>query len=274
MDHQLLAFITFRLLDIIDILLVAFLLFELYNLVKGSVAINIFFGIVAIFIIWRITDVLQMQLLREILGAFFSIGFVALIIIFQPEIRQFLFAFGKPSFINRQKRRFLLWRINEIKPYNLDIDKVVQACQRMAHSKQGALIVITLQNPLRQIIETGQTINADISAELLENIFYPNSPLHDGAVIISENKVRAAKCILPVTKSMQQAVNIGLRHRAAMGVTEQSDALAIVVSEQTGKISYAREGLLTRNVQPGELHDLLTKLFGDAENGSVEKKSK
>jgi uncharacterized protein (TIGR00159 family) len=256
------GFLQVRLVDIIDILLVAFLLYEIYYLLKGTVAINIFFGIVAIFFIWQLTAVLQMQLLREILGAFFSVGFIALFIIFQPEIRQFLFNLGKPNFIQGQRRRFLFWRYGEVNIYRLDIDKLVHACQRMSNIKQGALIVITRENELFAIRETGQLIHADISVELLENIFYPNSPLHDGAVIISQNKIESARCILPVSKSHFLPSNLGLRHRAAVGVTEVSDAISVVVSEQTGKISYAKEGQLTKNVKPNELQDFLEAQYG------------
>jgi uncharacterized protein (TIGR00159 family) len=263
------AFITISALDVVDILLVALLLYELYNLVKGSVAINIFFGIVGIFFIWRITDVLHMDLLREILGAFFSLGFIALIIIFQPEIRQFLFAFGKPGFINNKKRRFLFWKINDLPGFEIDIDKIVQACQKMANIKQGALIVLTRQNELRPILDTGQAINADLTVELLENIFYPNSPLHDGAVLITGNKIKAAKCILPVSKNSTLAASIGLRHRAALGVTEQSDAVAVIVSEQSGKISYAKEGKLSRNVSLIDLQDFLNEEFGMELNPAI-----
>jgi uncharacterized protein (TIGR00159 family) len=246
-----------RFLDVIDILLVAFILYELYNLLKGSVSINMFFAIVAMFLIWRVTDALQMELLREILGAFFSVGIIALFIIFQPELRQFLLTLGKPDFIQKRRRRFLFWHFTEVSPYIVDIDKIVHACQKMSNIKQGALIIITRQHELRVIKDTGQYLNADISVELLENIFYPNSPLHDGAVIISGNKIEAARCILPVSKSPKLTTNLGLRHRAAVGVTEQSDAIAIVVSEQTGKISYAEAGELIRNVQPAVLRDFL-----------------
>jgi uncharacterized protein (TIGR00159 family) len=246
-----------RFLDVIDILLVAFILYELYNLLKGSVSINMFFAIVAMFFIWRITDALQMELLREILGAFFSVGIIALFIIFQPELRQFLRTLGKPDFIQKRRRRFLFWHFSEASPYIVDIDKIVHACQKMSNIKQGALIILTRDHELRVIKETGQFLNADISVELLENIFYPNSPLHDGAVVISGNKIEAARCILPISKSPNLTTNLGLRHRAAVGVTEQSDAIAIVVSEQTGKISYAEGGELVRNVQPSELRDYL-----------------
>jgi diadenylate cyclase len=251
------GFLKIRFLDVIDILLVAFILYEIYNLLKGSVSINMLFVIVAMFFIWRITDALQMELLREILGAFFSVGIIALFIIFQPELRQFLLSLGKPDFIQKRRRRFLFWHFSEDSPYIVDIDKIVYACQKMSNSRQGALIILTRQHDLRIIKDTGQYLNADISVDLLENIFYPNSPLHDGAVIISGNKIEAARCILPISKSPRLSANTGLRHRAAVGVSEQSDAIAIAVSEQTGKISYAEGGELTRNVQPSVLRDFL-----------------
>jgi len=250
-----------RFIDVIDVLLVSFILYELYNLLRGSVSINMFFAIVALFFIWRITDALQMELLREILGAFFSVGIIALFIIFQPELRQFLLTLGKPDFIQRRRRRFLFWHFSDVSPYTVDIDKIVHACQKMSNAKEGALIIITRQHELRNIKDTGQYINADISVELIENIFFPNSPLHDGAVIISRNKIMAARCILPLSKSPKLTANLGLRHRAAVGVTEQSDAIAIVVSEQTGKISYSEDGELTKNVQPVALRDFLEEML-------------
>jgi diadenylate cyclase len=268
------GFLNIRLLDVLDILLVAFILYEIYNLLKGSVSINMLFVIVAMFFIWRITDALQMEMLREILGAFFSVGIIALFIIFQPEIRQFLLSLGKPDFIQKKRRRFLFWHFSDDSTHIVDIDKIVYACQKMSNIKQGALIIITRQHELRIIKDTGQYLNADISVELLENIFYPNSPLHDGAVIISGNKIEAARCILPISKSVKLSANTGLRHRAAVGVTEQSDAIAIMVSEQTGKISYAEDGELSRNVQPSALRDFLeARLQSPVPVQEVEKES-
>jgi uncharacterized protein (TIGR00159 family) len=246
-----------RVLDVLDILLVAFILYELYNLLKGSVSINMLFAIVAMFFIWRITDALGMELLREILGAFFSVGIIALFIIFQPELRQFLLTLGKTDFIQKgRRRRFLFWHFNDVNPHYVDIDKLVHACQKMSNNKQGALIILTRQHELNVVKDSGQLLNAQISVELLENIFFPNSPLHDGAVIISGNRIEAARCILPVSRSIHQS-NIGLRHRAALGITEQSDAIAIIVSEQTGRISFAEGGKLVTNVQPSKLKDFL-----------------
>ncbi len=255
------GFIEIRFLDILDIVLAAILLYLLYNLLKGTVAINIFFGIMAIFLVWKIVDALEMELLSQLLGAFFSVGFIAMIINFQPESRQFLWALGKPGFISKRKKKFLWWKIYDPGMARFDINKIIQACQHMSHDKQGALIVLTRQNELMTIKETGELINSEVSVELLENIFFPNSPLHDGAVIISGNKIKAARCVLPVSKSVKISSAIGLRHRAAVGITEQSDAVAVVVSEQTGKISYAIDGKLTRNVQPAGLHDFLEEEF-------------
>jgi uncharacterized protein (TIGR00159 family) len=262
------AFLQIRFLDVIDILLVAFILYELYNLLKGSVSINIFFGIVSIFFIWRITDALEMELLTEILGAFFSVGIIALFIIFQPEIRQFLLTLGKPDFIQRRRRRFLFWHFTDSGGYTVDVDKIVHACQKMSNIKQGALIVVTRQHELRITKETGQAIQAEVSVELLENIFFPNSPLHDGAVIITGNRIEAARCILPISKSPNLPASLGLRHRAAVGITEATDALAVVVSEQTGKISYAKGGVLTKNVKASELQDFLQTEFGLVDAGT------
>ena len=170
--------------------------------------------------------------------------------------------------LRKTKTRFLFWHFTDVNPYIVDIDKIVHACQKMSNIKQGALIIITRQHELRVIKETGQYLNAHISVELLENIFYPNSPLHDGAVIISGNKIEAARCILAhSSKSPKITANLGLRHRAAVGVTEQSDAIAIVVSEQTGKISYAENGELTRNVQPAVLRDFLEEKLLKYPNG-------
>ena len=256
------GFIDIRLLDIIDILLVAYLLFELYRLLRGTVAINILIGIIAIFLIWKLVDALKMELLSEILGAFISVGFIALIVIFQKEIRQFLLALGTPTFLKKRKGKFLFWTFDMQYRAELDIDKIIVASQRMADAKQGALIVITKKNELRSYIETGVKIDAQISPHLLENIFYKNSPLHDGALIISNNKIAAAGCILPVSDNSNLPPRMGLRHRAAIGITEQSDAVAIIVSEQNGKISFCKEGERT-TVQPAKLKDILEEEFGN-----------
>lgn len=253
-------FVDIHLVDLIDILLVAALLFTLYKLLKGTVAINIFLGLVSLFVLWRVVTILQMELLSQILGAFISVGLVALIIIFQPEIRQFLLTVGTTKFFNKNSR-FSFIRSFFSEKIEFDVDSIVAACMKMAETNEGALIVVTRQNELLQYVKSGQEIDAIISAQLIENIFFKNSPLHDGAMIISHNTIKAAACILPVTKKKIEG-NVGLRHRAAIGITEISDAIAIIVSEETGLISYCLRGELEYDIQP---RDLQEKLIADME---------
>lgn len=255
------GFIQIRWIDIIDILLVAVLLYELYKLLKGTVAINIFFGIVALVLIWQVVNALQMELLSKILGAFISVGFIALIVIFQPEIRRFLLALGTTTFMRKKGRRFLFWRFNIDSQSYIDSNAIVMACNSMSELKQGGLLILTRKNELKQYVNTGEVIEARMSAPLLENIFYGQGPLHDGAVIISENIIMAAACILPVSGNTDIPKRLGLRHRAAVGITEVSDAIAIVVSEETAKISYAVEGKLVTKISVAELKSFLEAEF-------------
>lgn len=255
------GFIDIRLTDLIDILLVAFLLYELYNLLKGTAAINIFLGIIAVFGIWRLVNLLQMELLSEILGAFISVGFIALIVVFQPEIRQFLLLIGTPRFIAKARDKVWFLNLNLRKPVNLDVDTIVTACRKMSANKTGALIILAKINELRQYVETGRILNAEISDELLMNIFFKNSPLHDGAVIIINNKIKSARCILPVSGNKKISVALGLRHRAAVGVTERTDAIAVVVSEETGDVAYVKKGVIIQNVNLSHLKNFLEKEF-------------
>ncbi len=252
---------TLRVLDVIDIVLVAYLFFELYKLIRGTAAINIFIGIISIYLMWKLVRALEMELLAEILGQFISVGVIALIVVFQPEIRRFLLLLGTPGFISKKPKRFLFWRIDLTNENNLSIDPIIQACQKMSHTRTGALLVIANKNELTTFSNTGEIIEASISKQLLENLFFRNSPLHDGAVIIVNNRIRAARCILPVSGNRNISHDLGLRHRSAMGITEQSDAIAIVVSEQTGKISYCKKGELTLDIQPSQLKDFLEEEF-------------
>ena len=267
------GFIQIRWVDIIDIFLVAVLLYELYKLLKGTVAINIFFGIVALVLIWQVVNALQMELLSKILGAFISVGFIALIVIFQPEIRRFLLALGTTTFMRKKGRRFLFWRFNIDSQSYIDANAIVMACNSMAGLKQGGLLILTRKNELKQYINTGEVIEARMSAPLLENIFYGQGPLHDGAVIISENTIMAAACILPVSGNTDIPKRLGLRHRAAVGITEVSDAIAIIVSEETGKISYAIEGKLLTKISVAELKSFLESEFNKESSKAEEDSS-
>ena len=248
-----------RFLDVIDILLVALLLYLLYNFLKGTVAINIFLGIIAIYLLWKLVQVLEMKLLSEIIGQFIGVGVIALIVVFQPEIRKFLLLLGSSTFTRRKRKRFFFWRVDSTNQLTQHVDQIVKACQTMASTKTGALIVIARVNELRQTIETGVIIDAQISEYLLENIFFRNNPLHDGAVIIMDGRIRAARCILPVSRNEKLPSDFGLRHRAAAGISGQSDALAIVVSEQTGAISFFIEDKYKTDLMPAKLKDLIEK---------------
>ena len=257
----LIGLFSFRIIDIIDIILFAILLYQIYNLVKGTAAIRIFIGIIAVYLIWKVVKTLQMQLLTEVLGQFISVGVIALVVVFQPEIRQFLLMVGTTKIIRNQRKRFLFWRFKLNNPVNLSIDKIVKACQKMAETKTGALIVIARQNELAQYIATGQAIDAAISETLIETIFFKNSPLHDGAVVILGDNIRAARCILPVSNKATILPFYGLRHRAAVGITEKSDAVAIIVSEERGEIAYSFEGKLFEHISPANLSNFLENLI-------------
>ena len=233
--------ISFSVTDVIDVVLVAILLYYFYKLVKGTVAINIFVGIVIIYLIFKVTQALQMSLFSSILGGFINVGMFALIVVFQQEIRKFLLMIGSSNFANRKKffkqLKFLKTEVSEI-----NIDDIVDACTKMGSTKTGALIVIERHNNLDVIANTGDEMNIAVTQPIIESIFFKNSPLHDGAVIISENIIKATRVILPVSNEKSIPQRFGLRHRAAVGVTEKTDALALVVSEETGQISYVKNG--------------------------------
>ena len=257
-----LTFIEIKFLDIIDVILVAFLMYYVYNLLKGTVAINIFFGIIAFYLLWKLVTAIEMKLLSEIFGAFISVGFIALIVVFQPEIRKFLLMLGKPGFMKTKRTRFLFWKFDHNLQDELDIDPIILACKNLSETKTGALIIIANKSGLEQYVETGEFIGSSISSALIENIFFKNSPLHDGAMIINHDKIKAARCILPVSDSPKIPASLGLRHRAAVGITEDSDAIAIIVSEETGKISLAKDGELKIKVELSQLKKLVQEELG------------
>lgn len=256
------AFIEVRIVDLIDIFLVATLLYTLYYLLRGTAAINIFLGIVSVFIIWKLVTALQMELLSEILGAFVSVGIIALIIIFQPEIRQFLLALGTPNFIRRHKNklRFLGIRFDETEEGDFSI--LIETCQSLSDKKTGALIIIRRKNNLFEYVQTGVKVDALISKNLIENIFFKNSPLHDGAMIIDNDRIVAAGCILPVSQKLDLPGRPGLRHRAGLGISELSDAIAIIISEETGSISLSANGVLLKFKNAIDMYSTLLEKLG------------
>lgn len=242
------GFIPFSFIDLIDILLVATLMYGIYRATKGTNAPYILAGIIFMYVAWVIVRALNMELLSGILGQIISVGVIALLIVFQPEIRQFLLMIGM-----RQKELSFINRIfSPRQNKELNLAPIVAACRDMSESKTGALIVIGQQNSLDLIIDGGIRLDAAISQSLLKNIFFKNAPLHDGAVIIEENRIVAAKCILPVTQSPVPK-SYGTRHRSAIGMSEISDAIIVVVSEETGIISVAYRGQLKRNIDINRL---------------------
>lgn len=250
--------ISFRWIDLIDIALVSLLVYELYRLLKGSNVMRIFWTVVIIIIAWRIVDAFNMRLSRAILGAIVNVGLIALVVVFQPEIRKFLLKVGtKTQLSDSLWKRIRFWRTHIQSSGRPNYDAYIQACMHMSSSKTGALIIFQRQNELTDIITTGQTIDAPVSAPLLESLFFKNSPLHDGAVIVKGETILAARCILPVTSRTDIDPNLGLRHRSAIGVSEQLDVISVVVSEETGAISFAVDGVIHHDVSPVELQSYL-----------------
>ncbi len=254
-----------RIKDIIDILLVATVMYQLYRIVSKSGTGAIFKGVLAFIILWVIiSQVLQMRLMGAILDKFTDFGLFVLIIIFQDEIRRFLISLG-----SNQTFRFITKIFRSKDPSELNdtvVTSLVLACMNMAKSYTGALIVIEQEVKLGNYIETGEVLDADISTRLVENIFFKNTPLHDGAMIISGNRIKAAGCILPISQNQDIPKSFGLRHRAALGISHETDAKVIVISEERGKMSFVSNGKIEANITPEKLQELLI--------GSMDKKKK
>ncbi|MDR1582004.1 MAG: diadenylate cyclase CdaA [Prevotellaceae bacterium] len=252
-------FINFSFIDILDILMVTFILYQVYKLIKGTAALNIFIAVILFYVIYLLVKALKMELMSMILGQFIGVGMIALIILFQQEIRRFLLHVGT-TYINRSRnsilRRFFSAK-DSVKSKTAMAQIITEACANMAEKNTGALIVIGRISSLQIYVETGDIIDAQISVRLLENIFFKNAPLHDGAVIILNNKIYAARCILPSSENMYIPAYFGMRHRAALGITEITDAVAVVVSEETGRISYVENGKIENNISPERLKTLL-----------------
>jgi diadenylate cyclase len=254
-------FLKITVTDVMDIFFVAVLIYYVYNLIKNTLAVNLLLGMFIILLLWFVVDALNMRLLSTIINKFMSVGIIALIVIFQPEIRRFLLHIGKNTFLQKNKAWWgYLFASKNIETNNLArIKPIIDACKSMKKSRTGALIVFVKFYDDQLFANSCETIDARISKRLLESIFQKNSPLHDGAVVISENKIKSASCILPLTDNDQLPPQFGLRHRAGIGISENTDAVAVIVSEETGDISYAKEGRVRMNVSFGELEKLLNK---------------
>jgi len=257
-------FIEFGIKDCIDIFLVALMLFYIYRLMRESRSLNVFIGIMLFVVMWLfVSQVLEMRLLGSILDKLVSVGVIAVIVIFQEEIRKFLYNLGAHDRV--RSLSMLLSHNNgkqDLRQLKATIMPVVMACMSMSKGKVGALIVMERTMPLDYIVSTGDVIDASVNQRLIENIFFKNSPLHDGAMIVSRHRIKAAGCILPVSHDMDIPKELGLRHRAAMGMSQDSDALAVVVSEETGGISVAIKGKFHLNLSAEELESILTKELG------------
>lgn len=256
--------IEFGIKDIIDILLVAIILFYTYRVMRESRSLNIFVGIMIFVVIWIfVSQILEMKLLGAILDKLVSVGVIAIIVIFQDDIRKFLYNLGAHRRIRTLMRLFSLKRTDERDLVRLkkSIMPIVMAAMQMAKGKVGALIVMERNVPLDDIVATGDKIDAEVNQRLIENIFFKNSPLHDGAMVIGNHRIKAAGCILPVSHDLDIPKELGLRHRSALGMSQESDALCIIVSEETGAISTAHNGQFHLRLSAEELEAELTELL-------------
>lgn len=240
---DLFGFLPFGLLDLVDILLVAFLLYKLYELIRGTIAIRIFFGVLSIYLLWMVVTALQMEMMSQIFRQFINVGVIALIIVFQQEIRRFLIAIGNSGFFRNIGGRGGLWTWlgKDTTTGALGLAPLSEAVFNLAASNTGALIVLEREADIQNIIDNGKRVHAEMSAVLLESIFFKNSPLHDGAVVIRENQIVAASCTLPLSGKRKLPSHFGMRHKAALGVTEEWDVIAILVSEESGEVSIAHD---------------------------------
>ena len=258
------GFLEFTWVDFIDVFLVSVLIYQLYRLMKGSVAVRIFFGLLLIVLLYLLVKAAKMELLATLLGQFTGVGVIAAIVLFQPEIRKFLLLVGKTTmFQSNSIQRIFPWRRKGME--NTDLMPIMDAIKNMSASNTGALIVFSKTSELKFYAESGDILDADISKRLLSSIFFKNSPLHDGAVILYGGKIKAARCVLPVSESEKIPPQLGLRHRAGVGMSEQTDTLVLIISEESGEVSIARHGRLNSNLSIAEVRSRIHKFLFDEE---------
>ena len=259
-----LGFLRLSFIDVIDIILVALVIFEVFRWIKGSSAMNIFIAIIILLVVRLAAEAVGMKMISSLLGTVIDVGAVALIVIFQPEIRRFLNTIGRRAGNTLEKRNFLEKLISggqKTVLSNASVTEIAEACMEMSQEKTGALILLRRGDSLKDIIDTGDIIEAAVPRRLIMNIFFKNSPLHDGAMIIGDDRIIAARCTLPITDRLDLPAYFGMRHKAAIGISEQSDVDVLVVSEETGAVSFVRAGEVTK-VQ--SINDLKL-LIGSAE---------
>lgn len=258
------GFLEVSLVDVIDISLVSVLLYQIYKLIRGSIAVNIFLGILALYLVYLIVRAAQMELLATILGQFMGVGVLAMIILFQPEIRKFLLVIGRGTEFRENIFKTLAnWRNTYHEDF--DIQQIIEAIKTLKATRTGALIVFSRDAELKFYVETGDLIDALVSKRLLLSIFNKNSPLHDGAVIIYKGKVKAARCVLPVSENDHLPPHFGLRHRSAIGMSENTDTLIMVISEETGRLVLARNGKYLKGLKLKQVEQKVLDYLHNAE---------
>lgn len=263
------GFLDIGWVDVIDILLVTILLAQVYKLMKGSMAIRVFFGFLSLYLIYLVVRAVEMELLSSILGQFMGVGVLAVIILFQQEIRKFLLLVGRTTSLREGKfMKNLRFVMSSTVAPKMDVSAIVDASKSLGATNTGALIVVSKESELKFYVESGDKIDAVLSKRLLMTIFTKNGPLHDGAVIIHKGRILAARCILPVTDKDDLPAQFGLRHRAAIGMTEITDTLVVVVSEETGQISAVQNGEISHNLSPQELRANINEYLTEEKKSS------
>ena len=248
----------------LDLVLVGLIVYYLYRLTKGTSAIPVFMGLLAIYLIWKLVTIMGMRFMGEILGQFIAVGILAIIIVFQQELRQFLFSIGDRASLKEPPK----WLLKLLPQKTRDarsafpVEEIVRALDRLSSRKEGALIIVQRSSDLPHHIQSSTKLVADIYAPLIEAIFHKECSMHDGGLYIAVGRIRGVRCVLPVSQSKHLAVELGMRHRAALGLSEVTDALIWVVSEETGTISLAHEGELRRALHPNDCREILVELIG------------
>ena len=263
---QVLGFLHMSFADVLDVLIVALIIFLVFKWIRGSAAMNIFIAVLMLFVALVVVEALGMRLMSAILGTFIDVGVIALIVIFQPEVRHFLIRIGGRNNISRLNIIDKLFGSRDHRMGSEAVSEIVEACAQMSEERTGALIVIPHTNPLQHIIETGDRIDAIVSRRLIMNLFFKNSPLHDGAMIISGERIVAARCTLPISGRTDIPPSLGMRHKAAIGISEETDCDVIVVSEETGNISFVHGGVLQG---VGNRNELKLRLTSSLEAGKT-----
>jgi uncharacterized protein (TIGR00159 family) len=259
------GFLEISWVDFVDVALVGILLYQIYKLIRGSIAVNIFLGILALYLMYLIVRAAQMELLATILGQFMGVGVLAMIILFQPEIRKFLLLIGRSTEINRGSilKSIANWRGSYHDDF--DVQQLMEAVKTLKVTRTGALVVFSRDMELKFYAETGDPLDAEVNKRLLLSIFGKNSPLHDGAAIIYQGRIKAARCVLPVSENDHLPPHFGLRHRSAIGMSETTDTLVMAISEETGRLILARNGKFIRGLKLKQVEQKILEYLHNTE---------